>query len=104
MGQDNRIQVFRYDSRSGADRVIKDIWEIGAGASVNAIVTIVTAAYVDGSDDAYEVLTIVDGATAHTRKLCWDAPPRCRKERVCVVLEEEGRLEDLRAYCVDFFS
>lgn len=102
MEQGNVIQVFRWES--AAKERLLDITEIASAGSVSALVGKTTRDYVDGQDSFYEVLTIVDGVTAHTRRLCWDMPPRCRKERVCVVIPEEDRLEDLRSYCEDFLS
>lgn len=101
MEQGNLIQVLRWHD-TGESRLLYDVWEIGAGDSVRRITGGVSAAYTDGKDDTYEVITMVDGVTVHTRKLCWDTPPRCRKERLCVVVDD--RLEDFREYCEDFLS
>lgn len=103
MEQGNIIQVFRYRTLADGTRLVQDIWEIGAATSTNALASVVSAAYVDGSDDTYEVMTRTGEHTCF-HPLCWDTPPRCRKERLCVVLKDPARLEDFRSYCVDFFS
>lgn len=102
MEQGKVIQVFRFRDTEPETRIVVDIWEIGAGSSTNAIASVVSAAYVDGKDDAYEVLTIVNGVTVGTRRLCWDMPPRCRKERLCVVGTDV--IQDFREYCRAFFA
>ncbi len=103
MEQGNVIQVFRYRANDDGARTVVDIWEIGAASSVNALSSIVTDEYTDGKDDTYEVITVVNGVGRAARPLCWDTPPRCRKERLCVVLEPLA-LEDFKEYCTDFFS
>lgn len=102
MEQGKVIQVFRYRGTESETRIVQDIWEIGAGASTSAIASVVSAAYVDGTDDSYEVITITDGVGTAPRKLCWDAPVRCRKERLCVVTDDS--VQDFRTYCRTFFT
>jgi len=102
MEQGKVIQVFRFRGTESETRIVIDIWEIGAGSSTNAIASVASAAYVDGTDDAYEVVTIIDGVGSTPRKLCWGIPGRCRRERLCVVGTDV--IQDFREYCRAFFA
>lgn len=104
MEQGKVIQVFRFRATGTVpvDRIVQDIWEIGTGASTNAIASVASAHYVDGTGDTYEVITITDGVGSAPRKLCWDIPGRCRRERLCVVGDDV--ILDFRDYCRAFFA
>ena len=103
MEQGKIIQVFRFHGAESETQTITNIWELRDGDSHHANIRSIVNAYTDGKDDAYEVMTIIAGETTTSRrKLCWDVPPGCRKERLCVVLD--NTLQDFRAYCLEFFG
>ena len=107
MEQGKIIQIIRYHTNGLDQRTVVDTWEISANCTLNFInfitTNIITAAFSDGSDDSFEVVTNIDNVSVNTRKLCRNSSPVAPKSRLCVVMDD-GSLEDFRSYCLDFFT